>query len=345
MFSLVTLLDKSLADRYYVRHIFRTYSKFDRLFNLIDIRKYRAADNAAQVTVLDRFAMFAALYYEGVAYERLLDQLAGTRNLAFITSDLHYWSVFPDLIDLDLVRRKLDPSTNHYDRLFQMFDRLNIRHLITSYDCPELRQIQALRPDLQTHVIELHIDPAIFTDYRLPKKYDVIIYGSRQPAAYPFRHRVSELLLRSRQLRVLCLDIKKEWYSRRICGQGLARKINRSWMGLSTLSNFDYLVGKYFEISACRSVVLGNMNAQGRAIFGDHYVHIESQMTDQQILSVVSEALADQQRLSEYADHMYEVMQTSYTQAQNERKLFNLADRIGREAEKAQSVNRSVLAL
>jgi hypothetical protein len=337
MFSLVTLLDKSRADRYYVRHIFRTYSKFDRLFNLIDVRKYRAADNPADVTILDRFAMFAALYYEGVPYERLLDQFAGTRNLVLMTSDLHYWSLFPDLIDPELVRRKLDPSTNHYGRLFQMFDRLNIRHLITCYDCPELKQIQALRPELHTHIIELHIDPAFFRDYGLRKKYDVIIYGSRLPNAYPFRHRVAELLCQSRQLKVLCVETKRGLYDARICGQGLARKINRSWLGLSTISNFDYLVGKYFEISACRSVVLGNMNSQGRAIFGDHYVHIDNQMTDNQILEVVSEALADPRRLSEYADHLYEVMQTSYTLAENERKLFNLAAWIGRQVEEAQS--------
>jgi hypothetical protein len=54
------------------------------------------------VTILDCFAMFSAMFYDGAPYKQLLDQLAGTKNLVFMTSDLHYWSLFSDLIQLAL---------------------------------------------------------------------------------------------------------------------------------------------------------------------------------------------------------------------------------------------------
>ncbi len=332
MFSLITLIDASAVDKYYTRHIWRMYQGFNRFFQPIDIRKYNASENPADVTILDRFAFFAAMFYDRIPYESLLERLAGTRNLVFMTSDLHCWSIFPDLIDPNLLTRAwLDPSLNRYERLFEMFDRLNIKHLITNYDCPELRDIQAQRPSLSTYVIDLHIDPSIFRDYGLPKKYDLIIYGATMPSAYPFRHRVSRLMLRSRRFKilrlfkVLHLAPKNPQYNSAICGEGLARKINQSWLGLSTITNFDYLVGKYFEIPACRSVVLGNMNEQGSAIFGNNYIHVDDGMTDNQILNIVAEALADRPRLQEYADLMYDVIHAGYTLEQNERKLFDVA--------------------
>lgn len=329
MFTLVTLVDDSLGDRYYVRLAMRMYGGFNRLFRPIDIRNYQAAENEAEVTILDRAAMFAALYYEGIPYESLLARLAGTKNLVFMTGDLHHWAIFPELIDDQLLALpRLDPSLTRHEPLFEMFDRLGIRHLIATCECPELRQIRSQRPSLHTYVIEHHINPTIFRDYGLPKEHDLIIYGSVLPSVYPFRHRVCQLMLQSRRFNVLRLEMKDHFYNAETCGEGLARKINQSWLGLSTTSNFDYLVRKYFEIPACRAVVLGNMNEQGRAIFGDNYVHVDDSMTDSRILSVVADALANRSRLQECADRMYQVMHTRHTLAENERKLFEVANLI-----------------
>jgi hypothetical protein len=325
MFTLITLVDACPSDRYFHRHILRTYSGFNSMFRPIDIRKYRACENTAEVTILDRFAMFAVMYYELFPLEELLKRLEGTKNLIFMTSDLHYWSILPDLITSDLVNHELSPDSNNYERLFEMFDQLNIRHLITCYDCPELRQIQSLRADLRTYVLNLHVDTNVFKDYGLNKTHDIIIYGSSLKSAYPFRHRLAQLLLESGKFDVLRIELNEGLYDPEKCGEGLARKINQSWLGLATVSAFDYLVGRYFEIPACRSVVLGDMNEQGRAIFGNHYVHVDETMSDAQILSVVERALGHRKWLQEQADCMYRVMHEQYTMVENERKLFQIA--------------------
>lgn len=363
-FTLITLVDPSATDEHYLRHIWRMYSGFNRRFQVVDIRKYRAAENTAEVTILDRFAMFAALFYDGFSYTRLLEQLAGTKNLVFMTSDLHYWSIFPDLIDQKVLapRRltpprflekllektslytphQLAPGDNRYDRLFEMFDQLDIQNLITCYDCPELRDISSQRSTLQTHIVELHVDPAIFRDYGLRKEYDLIIYGSTIRSSYPFRHRVCRLVTRSGRFNVLHLKVEDALYDADICGEGLARKINQSWLGLATTSNFDYFVTKYLEIPACGSVVLGNMNEQGRAVFGDNYIHIDDSMTDDQILNVITGALADRRRLQRYVGHMYGIIHTNYTPAENERRLFEVAESIAEQKSAAQKFDRAL---
>ena len=330
-FTLVTTVHNSRVDQYFVRHIFRTYQKFDHLFKIVDIRDYCAHKNRAEVTIIDRFAMFMALFYEDVGYETLLQSLAGTKNPVFMTSDLHYWSIFPDLITNDLTNSDLNSLSNNYSRLFEMFDRLKIRHLITCYDCPELKQIQSLRPDLKTYVINLHVDTNTFKDYGLTKTHDVIVYGSTMQSTYSFRHRLAQLLVESEKFNVLKLELHDDLYDPDNCGEGLARKINQSWLGLTTVTTFDYLVGKYFEIPACRSVVLGDMNEQGRAIFGSRYVHVDESMSDAQILSIVGRALDNREWLREQADHMYRVIHSEYTMADNERKLFQIATAIANE--------------
>lgn len=350
-FTLITLDGPGAADSHYLRDIWHMYRRFNSLFHVVDIRKYRAGENTADVTLLDRFAMFAAMCYEGLSYESLVERLAGTRNLVFMTSDLHYWSIFPELIDSRVLTprplprflekllersslykpHQLGPADNRYDRLFEMFDRLNIRHLITCYECPELNEIRSLRPALHTYLAELHIDPSIFKDYGLPKEYDLIIYGSTLRSVYPFRHRVCRLVTGSGRFNVLHLKAEEPSYNADICGEGLARKINQSWLGLTTTSNFDYLVTKYLEIPACRSVVLGNMNEQGRKIFGDNYIHIDDSMTNKQILNVIAGALADRERLQALSDSMYSVVHERYTPEQHEQRLFEIAAKIAQQ--------------
>ena len=333
MYRLITLLHQSPVDRLFARDIFRTYQGFSRRFELVDIRDDLAPKNRAEVTILDRFAMFAAMAYEGMSYEDLVRRLEGIPNLVFLTSDLHDWSIFPEAISRIRHCRRFDPSVNRYDRLMAMFDRLDIRALIASYECPELNEIRRLRPSLQTFVIDLHVNTAIFRDYGVPKENDLIIYGAANREGYPFRHRLLRLL--SRRFKVLRVAPDKSLsYNEEICGEGLARKIGASWLGLATKGSFDYLVGKYFEIPACRTAVLGNMNAQGRAIFGEHYVHIDEGMTDRQIVGIVRSALADKTRLKEYADHMYDVIHGGYSLEDNERKLFDVVRKIQAEADR-----------
>lgn len=329
-FTLVTLVDPCEVDKYYIRDVARTYCRFNRLFNIVDVRNYRAMRNNADVTILDRFALFAAMYYDRIPYNQIIDQFVGTKNLVFLTADLHYWSLFPDLINHALGKSTLTPAMSEYGRLFEMFDHLSIRHLIACYSCPELEQIQRYRPGLITHVINLHFDPAIFRHYKEQKKYDVVVYGSTLSQTYAFRHRVLQLLIGSQQFRVLHLKSEDQLYNEQICGIGLARKINQSWMGLATVTDFSYLVGKYFEIPACRSVVLGDMNDQGAAIFGGRYIHIDETMSDSKIVKIVNGALCDRQRLQKVSSHMYRKMHRNYTLERYERKLFEIAKGIAR---------------
>jgi hypothetical protein len=92
----------------------------------------------------------------------------------------------------------------------------------------------------------------------------------------------------------------------------LAKLINRSWICISTPSKFDYLVKKYFEIAACNSVVAGNMPIQGKQIFGNNYIPLSNNMSDQKIISILQSALKNKQNLKNMSKHMYSVIHNKY---------------------------------
>jgi hypothetical protein len=171
-------------------------------------------------------------------------------------------------------------------------------------------------------ILSYHIDPTIYKDYGLPKIYDVIFYGSTTKYVYPFRFRIKTLLKKS-HLKVLIIEQSSK-YNINNCGIGLAKKINQSWLGVATTSNFDYLVGKYFEISGCNTCLVGNMNEQGKSIWGNNYVNIDQSMSDEQIISVIRNALEDKQGLSAMSTRMYQLMHTNYTTQQHKSKLYEL---------------------
>jgi hypothetical protein len=177
----------------------------------------------------------------------------------------------------------------------------------------------------------MNFDPTIFRDRHIRKRYDVIVYGSTQQQTYSFRYRVLQLLQKEPHIKVLHLDMpESQLYNDQTCGPGLARRINQSWMGLATVTDFSYLVGKYFEIPGCRSVVLGDMNKQGAAIFGRNYVHIDERMSDGEIVSRVRRALRNRKRLCRIADRMYAKMHADFTLEKYEEKLFKITERVAK---------------
>jgi VIT1/CCC1 family predicted Fe2+/Mn2+ transporter len=68
----------------------------------------------------------------------------------------------------------------------------------------------------------------------------------------------------------------------------------------------DYLVSKYYEISACQTVVAGTMPSSGESIWGDNYIALRTDMSDREILGRLSAALADPEGLRRMADRMYD---------------------------------------
>jgi hypothetical protein len=188
------------------------------------------------------------------------------------------------------------------------------QYLISTYDCDDLTQIRKRLPSVRTvHTIPHHIDIELYKDRGLPKIYDVLFYGNTNPERYPFRNRLRRLLASS-SLKVQFIEHPgAHVFDEERCSEALARIINQSEISIATPGAGDYLVAKYFEISAAGSVVAGKMATQGRRIWTENYVQLEEDMSDLEILGRLTAALQDKDSLRHKRDLMGKVVRQEYS--------------------------------
>lgn len=188
------------------------------------------------------------------------------------------------------------------------------QYLISTYDCDDLAQLCKRLPSVRkTYVIPHHIDTELYKERGLPKIYDVLFYGNTNPERYPFRNRLRRLLASS-HLKVRIIEHPgAHVFDAERCSEGLARIINQSEISIATPGAGDYLVAKYFEISAAGSIVAGKMAAQGRPIWKEHYVQLEEDMSNLEILGRLTAALKDKGSLRREGELMRQVVRQEYS--------------------------------
>ncbi len=167
--------------------------------------------------------------------------------------------------------------------LFLNMNKINV--IFTFLNNKEADIIKSLTNKCKHYHLLHHIDTSIFKNTNKDKEYDIILYGSIHPKHYPFRKRLFELILANQdKFKVLYLT-QPDTFDPEKCEYGLADKINKSKIGIATKSIYDYLVGKYFEISCCNSIVAGDMATDGISIFNDNYIKLENSMSDDEIIN------------------------------------------------------------
>lgn len=203
-------------------------------------------------------------------------------------------------------------------------------YVISTYDCDDLAQLCQRLPSVRkAYVIPHHIDTELYKDRGLPKIYDVLFYGNTNPERYPFRVRLRRLLATS-HLKVRIIEHPgAHVFDEERCSEGLARIINQSEISIATPPAGDYLVAKYFEISAAGSVVAGKMATQGRSIWKEHYVQLEEDMSDLEILGRLTAALKDRASLRHKSEIMRQVVQREYSLDRYIQRLTEVLQEIG----------------
>lgn len=183
------------------------------------------------------------------------------------------------------------------------------------------------------------INTARFKDYKLEKKYDILIYGSRT-FNYPFkkeplpsiqrflkqyeeRHNVvveehtliNFYYLRKRIETILetCGDkyrIKvlpeSGIYNSDIANESLSMLINQSHLTIACATLADVMMHKYLEIAASNSVILGNVPSDYVDLFRGNMIEITEFMSDDAILEKIDNALANPVMLKSMSARLYE---------------------------------------
>jgi hypothetical protein len=170
-----------------------------------------------------------------------------------------------------------------------------------------------------------YINNDIFQDRKLPKKYDILLYGTydvylekstygppiydyfreygiESPPFeydfYKFRTRLFRLIKNTPRYNVY--HIEKSALGGNKCPVRtvqLSNLINQSYLAVATSSIIDKMMTKYWEILASGTIILGSIPSDYRTELKPWTIEVTDHMSDEQILSIIDEALADKKRL------------------------------------------------
>lgn len=207
-------------------------------------------------------------------------------------------------------------------RALQRFINENIHYVILAYECRETEKLLSGCPELrQVHALGNHIDMDVFKDYGLAKDIDVLLYGQTDSSNYPFRHRLAALLSKAPFKTHIVPHPAEAGNLEAPRDEALSQLINRSWLAIATPSRHKYLVAKYLEISASRTVIAGNIPRADRHRWRGHYIRLDESMSDREILKRLKTALSDKTKLREMATAMYEPIRREFGYPQYEEKF------------------------
>lgn len=172
-----------------------------------------------------------------------------------------------------------------------------------------------------------------FKNYNLEKKYDILIYGTRdyinnienhdadieyknkwekfnniklseKHDFYPLRKKIENILIKNKDK--YKLKILKSYciYDAIIANEDLSKLINESWLTLACRTRADIPMSKYFEISASYSGILGDIPSDYYELFKDNTVYISEWMKEDEILSIIDNALSDKEKLKKMINNL-----------------------------------------
>lgn len=300
-----------------VQRIIAEYASTTERLIPIELRQVdQTLKDTHDAVIVDYFAIFPQ-FVDWSSVSQHLQYIGQCSHVALLCRDLHAWTFYDSK---NFFARRL----YGYQNLVHMVKYLNVKYMITNYNCKEFRYIVSLTR-CKPYLLVWHVDTRIFRPMCSEKKYDIFVYGSDDIKHYPFRHRVKRIIANMDDVNKYILNYTTKDKFRET---GLAELLSSSWLTLATSSKYDYLVQKYFEASACGSVLVCDMPYYGKPIWNDNYISINDSMTDQEIRDTIYSALENKSRLTEMADNMKAVIHGSYGYQHYVEKLVTLMGKI-----------------
>jgi hypothetical protein len=213
-----------------------------------------------------------------------------------------------------MILQDMHPKTyGSHEQLVHFLKENNIDIIFTYYQCPEAQKIRKLVPNVKHYHLPHHMDTKIFYDRKLPKDYDILLYGSTQVGHYRFRKRLFDLILKHQDIFRIYHIPWPDKYDPQVCEEGLAKLINRSKICISTRSRYDYLLGKYFEIGMCRSLIAGDIPTDGTSFLRGRMLELRENMDDTEIIRSLQNALEHYGDYQTHMDHLYDHLHSHFS--------------------------------
>ena len=206
-----------------------------------------------------------------------------------------------------------------------------------------------------------YFDNKVFKDHKLEKKYDILIYGTRnfpynilnnenlqviinykkdykkkfnkecpnKIDFYELRTKLENILIKYRhKYNIRILDNGKNIKSYPITGENLSKLINQSYMTVCCSSVCDLLFYKHLEIPASNSVILGDYPSDYEETFKDNIVKIDKFMSEEEIINKIDEALSDKKSLLEKSQKLHDIIHKEHCLENSIEDFKNIIDKI-----------------
>ena len=310
-----------LTIRDYLKDLFDTYdlrqitSDISEKYDVICIDGYILNERWLNITTIHKY----------------LDMIKQCKNICIMTRDLHEETFDKSLINLvrsriiDGVYQPPKEILSGYTKYKSILDNFCIKNIISVYECDELSKLINFT-GCNPYILSLHVDTKIYKNLSIKRDIDILFYGEDYYPIYPRRNIIKNVV---QTMNIKHYTIKRDaagLYDPNNCDHGLAKLLNRSWLTLCTCSVYDYLVLKYFEASACGSVVVGNMAQQGKNIWQNNYIDIPNNADNDEIKKIIYDALADKEKLLSMSQIMYDKVSSEYNYSEYAKKLKNICD-------------------
>ena len=200
-----------------------------------------------------------------------------------------------------------------------------INYVLYHCDCSQLDRLKLLNRTSRFINYPHYIDTNIFKNYNQRKTYDIVLYGCTNQSVYPFRSRLFNLINESRRFKVLYIPFPGYVVKNKnttIRGAKLSQMINKAYIGIVTSSVHDYFLKKYLEIPPSYCMIAGNIPTRYRHILKNNVIELTPNMSNTQILNVLSFALKDKQKLIEDTDYLHNLMINNFSY-ENGNNAFN----------------------
>ena len=239
------------------------------------------------------------------------------------------------------------------------FNNQNINNIILPYQNNLLKSTYLTKNILNFK--SRYFDNKVFKDHKLEKKYDILIYGTRnfpynilnnenlqviinykkdykkkfnkecpnKIDFYELRTKLENILIKYRhKYNIRILDNGKNITSYPITGENLSKLINQSYMTVCCSSVCDLLFYKHLEIPASNSVILGDYPSDYEETFKDNIVKIDKFMSEEEIINKIDEALSDKKSLLEKSQKLHDIIHKEHCLENSIEDFKNIIDKI-----------------
>jgi spore maturation protein CgeB len=180
------------------------------------------------------------------------------------------------------------------------------------------------------------VNTDVFLDYGLKKEIDCLMMGAIHPYIYPLRHKILNAM-KDRPgfvyhehpgYKNFSDQDRKELY----IGENYAREINRARMFITCNSRYGYSLAKYFEVLACKTLLLAPVTQEIRdlgLIPGVHFAAINDVNYDR----VISYYLENENERELIASQGYELVRSQHSTRKRAGDLLGYIEDILNETE------------